>query len=54
MAYLRLKQFMSALDLSSDLANITLATYPLENTAVVVNLLVIYKCLEHSDSRWLS
>lgn len=34
-AYLGLAQFMSALDLSSDLANITLATYPLQNTAVV-------------------
>lgn len=34
-AYLGLAQFMSALDLSSDLANITLATYPLQNAAVV-------------------
>lgn len=42
MAYLRLAQFMPALDLSSDLANITLATYPLQNSVVVVNLLITY------------
>lgn len=41
-AYLRLAQSMPALDLSSDLANITLATYPLQNSAVVVNLLITY------------